>query len=264
MGLAKEHKPKLIIAGASAYSRIIDFAKFREVADSVGAYLMVDMAHIAGLVASGHHPSPFPHAHVVTSTTHKTLRGARGGIILANDSELGKKFNSAVFPGSQGGPLMHQIAGKAVAFGEALKPEFKSYIEQVIKNAQILAKTLIDNNLKIYSGGTDNHLMLVDLKPFGITGVQAEKALDRVGITCNKNSLPFDKEKPTVTSGIRLGTPAITSRGFKEKETIIVGESIISVLKGLKQNGEENNHALESKVLNTILELSKKFPIYSS
>jgi glycine hydroxymethyltransferase len=262
LSLAQTHKPKLILAGASAYSRVIDFPKFREIADAVGAFFMVDMAHIAGLVATGQHPSPLPHAHVVTSTTHKTLRGARGGLILSNHVDIGKKINSAVFPGLQGGPLMHQIAGKAVAFGEALQPEFKTYIKNVVENAQTLAQTLIDGDLKIYSGGTDTHLMLVDLRPFNITGIKAEEALDRAGITCNKNSLPFDNEKPTITSGIRLGTPAITTRGFGKEETSIIGRAIIDVLKGLSQNGEDNNKSVEEKNLKIVLELCEKFPLY--
>ena len=260
--LAKEHKPKLIIAGGSGYSRIWDFEAFRRIADSVGAYLMVDMAHFAGLVAAGLHPSPFPHAHVVTTTTHKTLRGPRGGLILANDEELGKKLNSAVFPGLQGGPLMHVIAAKAVAFGEALTPEFKAYQQRVKDNAQTLAKTLVDAGLAIVSGGTENHLMLVDLRPKKITGKAAEAALGRAHITCNKNGIPFDPEKPFVTSGIRLGTPAATSRGFGVEEFKQVGGLIVEVLDGLSAKGEEANAATEAAVKDKVHALTAKFPIY--
>jgi glycine hydroxymethyltransferase len=260
--LAKEHKPKLIIAGGSGYSRIWDFEGFRRIADSVGAYLMVDMAHFAGLVAAGLHPSPFPHAHVVTTTTHKTLRGPRGGMILANDEELGKKLNSAVFPGLQGGPLMHVIAAKAVAFGEALTPEFKAYQQRVKDNAQALAKTLVDAGLAIVSGGTENHLMLVDLRPKKITGKAAEAALGRAHITCNKNGIPFDPEKPFVTSGIRLGTPAATSRGFGVEEFKQVGGLIVEVLDGLSAKGEEGNAATEAAVKDKVHALTAKFPIY--
>ena len=260
--LAKEHKPKLIIAGGSGYSRIWDFEGFRRIADSVGAYLMVDMAHFAGLVAAGLHPSPFPHAHVVTTTTHKTLRGPRGGMILANDEELGKKLNSAVFPGLQGGPLMHVIAAKAVAFGEALTPEFKAYQQRVKDNAQTLAKTLVDAGLAIVSGGTENHLMLVDLRPKKITGKAAEAALGRAHITCNKNGIPFDPEKPFVTSGIRLGTPAATSRGFGVEEFRQVGGLIVEVLDGLSAKGEEGNAATEAAVKDKVHALTAKFPIY--
>jgi len=260
--LAKEHKPKLIIAGGSGYSRIWDFEGFRRIADSVGAYLMVDMAHFAGLVAAGLHPSPFPHAHVVTTTTHKTLRGPRGGMILANDEELGKKLNSAVFPGLQGGPLMHVIAAKAVAFGEALTPEFKAYQQRVKDNAQTLAKTLVDAGLAIVSGGTENHLMLVDLRPKKITGKAAEAALGRAHITCNKNGIPFDPEKPFVTSGIRLGTPAATSRGFGVDEFKQVGGLIVEVLDGLSAKGEEGNAATEAAVKDKVHALTAKFPIY--
>ncbi|PPD02430.1 MAG: serine hydroxymethyltransferase, partial [Methylocystis sp.] len=231
--LANEHKPKLIIAGGSGYSRIWDFEGFRKIADSVGAYFMVDMAHFAGLVAAGLHPSPLPHAHVVTTTTHKTLRGPRGGMVLTNDEAIAKKINSAVFPGLQGGPLMHVIAGKAVAFGEALTPQFKTYQQQVKDNAQMLAQTLVDAGLAIVSGGTDNHLMLVDLRPKKITGKAAEAALGRAHITCNKNGIPFDPEKPFVTSGIRLGSPAATSRGFGQNEFKQVGQMIVEVLDGL-------------------------------
>ncbi len=260
--LAKEHKPKLIIAGGSGYSRIWDFEAFRRIADSVGAYLMVDMAHFAGLVAAGLHPSPFPHAHVVTTTTHKTLRGPRGGMILANDEELGKKLNSAVFPGLQGGPLMHVIAAKAVAFGEALTPEFKAYQQRVKDNAQTLAKTLVDAGLAIVSGGTENHLMLVDLRPKKVTGKAAEAALGRAHITCNKNGIPFDPEKPFVTSGIRLGTPAATSRGFGVEEFKQVGGLIVEVLDGLSSKGEEGNAATEAAVKEKVHVLTAKFPIY--
>ena len=260
--LAKEHKPKLIIAGGSGYSRIWDFEGFRRIADSVGAYLMVDMAHFAGLVAAGLHPSPFPHAHVVTTTTHKTLRGPRGGMILCNDEDIGKKLNSAVFPGLQGGPLMHVIAAKAVAFGEALQPEFKAYQQRVKDNAQVLAKTLVDAGLAIVSGGTDNHLMLVDLRPKKITGKAAEAALGRAHITCNKNGIPFDPEKPFVTSGIRLGTPAATSRGFGVDEFKQVGGLIVEVLDGLSAKGEEGNAATEAAVKDKVHALTAKFPIY--
>jgi glycine hydroxymethyltransferase len=260
--LAKEHKPKIIIAGGSGYSRIWDFEAFRKIADSVGAYFMVDMAHFAGLVAAGLHPSPFPHAHVVTTTTHKTLRGPRGGMVLTNDEEIAKKINSAVFPGLQGGPLMHVIAGKAVAFGEALKPEFKVYQQQVKDNAQTLAKTLVDAGLAIVSGGTDNHLMLVDLRPKKITGKAAEAALGRAHITCNKNGIPFDPEKPFVTSGIRLGSPAATSRGFGTAEFKQVGGFIVEVLDGLSTKGEEGNAATEAAVKEKVHALTAKFPIY--
>jgi len=260
--LAKEHKPKIIIAGGSGYSRIWDFEAFRRIADSVGAYLMVDMAHFAGLVAAGLHPSPFPHAHVVTTTTHKTLRGPRGGLILCNDEDLGKKLNSAVFPGMQGGPLMHVIAAKAVAFGEALTPEFKAYQQRVKENAQILAQTLVDAGLAIVSGGTDNHLMLVDLRPKKITGKAAEAALGRAHITCNKNGIPFDPEKPFVTSGIRLGEPAATSRGFGKEEFKQVGMLIVEVLDGLSSKGEEGNAATEAAVKDKVHALTAKFPIY--
>ncbi len=260
--LAKEHKPKIIIAGGSGYSRIWDFAAFRKICDEVGAYFMVDMAHFAGLVAAGLHPSPFPHAHVVTTTTHKTLRGPRGGMVLTNDEDIAKKINSAVFPGLQGGPLMHVIAGKAVAFGEALRPEFKAYQQQVKDNAQTLAKTLVDAGLAIVSGGTENHLMLVDLRPKKITGKAAEAALGRAHITCNKNGIPFDPEKPFVTSGIRLGSPAATSRGFKTEEFKQVGGMIVEVLDGLSAKGEEGNAANEAAVKEKVHALTAKFPIY--
>jgi glycine hydroxymethyltransferase len=260
--LAKEHKPKIIIAGGSGYSRIWDFEAFRKIADSVGAYFMVDMAHFAGLVAAGLHPSPFPHAHVVTTTTHKTLRGPRGGLVLTNDEDIAKKINSAVFPGLQGGPLMHVIAGKAVAFGEALKPEFKAYQQQVKDNARVLAETLVAGGFAIVSGGTENHLMLVDLRPKKITGKAAEAALGRAHITCNKNGIPFDPEKPFVTSGIRLGSPAATSRGFGAAEFKQVGGFIVEVLDGLAAKGEEGNAANEAAVKEKVHALTAKFPIY--
>ncbi|MGD9657708.1 MAG: serine hydroxymethyltransferase [Methylocystis sp.] len=260
--LAKEHKPKMIIAGGSGYSRIWDFEGFRKIADSVGAFFMVDMAHFAGLVAAGLHPSPFPHAHIVTTTTHKTLRGPRGGMVLTNDEDIAKKINSAVFPGLQGGPLMHVIAGKAVAFGEALTPQFKAYQQQVKDNAQTLAQTLVDAGLAIVSGGTDNHLMLVDLRPKKITGKAAEAALGRAHITCNKNGIPFDPEKPFVTSGIRLGSPAATSRGFGQDEFKAVGKMIVEVLDGLSSRGEEANAAAEAAVKEKVPALTAMFPIY--
>lgn len=260
--LALEHKPALIIAGGSAYSPIIDFAKFRAIADEVGAFFHVDMAHFAGLVAGGAHPSPFPHAHVATTTTHKTLRGPRGGMVLTNDEALAKKINSAVFPGLQGGPLMHVIAGKAVAFGEALTPAYKVYIRQVVENAKALAENLRSNGFNIVSGGTETHLMLVDLRPKGVTGNIAEKALGRAFITCNKNGVPFDPEKPMVTSGIRLGTPAATTRGFGVAEFQTVGNLITEVLDGLKQNGEEGNADVEAAVKEKVIELTSRFPIY--
>jgi glycine hydroxymethyltransferase len=260
--LATEHQPKLIIAGGSAIPRIIDFARMREIADSVGAYLLVDMAHFAGLVAAGIYPSPFPHAHVATTTTHKTLRGPRGGMIVTNDEALAKKFNSAIFPGIQGGPLMHVIAGKAVAFGEALRPEFKSYQEQVVKNAQALADQLMKGGLDIVSGGTDSHLMLVDLRPKGVKGNATEKALERAHMTCNKNGIPFDPEKPMVTSGVRLGTPAGTTRGFGEAEFRQVADWIVEVVDGLATNGDEGNAAVEAKVRAEVEALCDKFPMY--
>ncbi len=259
--LAREHKPRLIIAGGSAYPRFIDFARFREIADEVGAYFQVDMAHFAGLVAAGVHPSPLPHAHVVTTTTHKTLRGARGGMILSNDPELGKKINSAAFPGLQGGPLEHAIAAKAAAFGEALKPSFKLYAQQVVDNAKTLAAVLLENGFAIVSGGTDTHLMLVDLRPKKLTGKDAEASLDRAGITCNKNGVPFDPEKPTVTSGIRLGTPAATTRGFGTAEFRQVGELITRVLDGLAANPEDNG-AVEKVVRGEVVALCRRFPVY--
>jgi glycine hydroxymethyltransferase len=258
--LALEHRPKMIIAGGSAIPRIIDFARFRRIADQVGAYLFVDMAHIAGLVAGGVHPSPLPHAHVVTATTHKTLRGPRGGIILTNDLELGKKFNSAVFPGTQGGPLEHVIAAKAVAFGEALRPDFKRYSAQVVENAKVLAATLASRGCAIVSGGTDNHLVLVDLRPKGLTGKVVEIALDHAFITCNKNAIPFDPEKPAVTSGIRLGTPALTTRGFGTQEFAQVGTLIGDVLDALAA-GEEDGPAFD-RVRAGVTELCQRFPIY--
>ncbi|MEM6834459.1 MAG: serine hydroxymethyltransferase [Pseudomonadota bacterium] len=262
--LAKEHQPTLIIAGGSAYPRQIDFARFRAIADGIGAYLMVDMAHISGLVATGAHPSPFPHAHVVTTTTHKTLRGPRGGMILTNDDALGKKFNSAVFPGLQGGPLMHVIAAKAVAFGEALQPDFKDYIETVIENAQILANTLKASGCDIVAGGTDTHVVLVDLRPKGITGKMADEALERAHITCNKNGVPFDPEPPFVTSGIRLGSPAGTTRGFGAGEFRQIGEMIAKVVDGLAAHGEEGNAPVEAEVREKVSALCKAFPIYNA
>ena len=260
--LANEHQPKLLIAGGSAIPRQIDFARMREIADSVGAYLLVDMAHFAGLVAGGHHPSPFPHAHVATTTTHKTLRGPRGGMILSNDENIAKKVNSAIFPGIQGGPLMHVIAGKAVAFGEALRPEFKDYTAQVIKNAQALADQLMAGGLDIVTGGTDTHVMLVDLRPKGVKGNATEKALGRANITCNKNGIPFDPEKPMVTSGIRLGTPAGTTRGFGEAEFRKIADWIVEVVDGLAQNGEDGNAAVEAKVKAEVIAFCADFPIY--
>ena len=259
--LAREHRPRLIIAGGSAYPRILDFARFRRIADEVGAYFQADMAHFAGLVAGGVHPSPLPHAHVVTTTTHKTLRGARGGMILSNDLDLGKKINSAAFPGLQGGPLMHAIAGKAVALGEALEPSFKVYTQAVVDNARTLARNLLDNGFDIVTGGTDTHLMLVDLRPKGLTGKAAEASLDRAGITCNKNGVPFDPEKPTITSGIRLGTPAATTRGFGPAEFRQVGEMITRVLDGLVANLDDNA-AVESEVRDEVRALCRRFPIY--
>jgi glycine hydroxymethyltransferase len=260
--LAAEHKPRLIIAGGSAYSRFWDFARFREIADSIGAIFMVDMAHFAGLVAGGAHPSPFPHAHVVTSTTHKTLRGPRGGLVLTNDEDIAKKINSAVFPGMQGGPLMHVVAAKAVAFGEALKPGFKAYAQQVVDNAKALARAVADGGFRIVSGGTDNHLMLVDLRPKGLTGKAAEAALGRAHITCNKNGVPFDTASPFITSGIRLGSPAATSRGFGADEFAQVGKMIVEALDGLAKNGEAGNGAVEANVKARATELTRRFPIY--
>jgi len=260
--LANEHKPKLIIAGGSAYPRIIDFARFRKIADAVGAFFMVDMAHFAGLVAGGAHPSPLPHAHVVTTTTHKTLRGPRGGMILSNDLELGKKINSSIFPGIQGGPLMHVIAGKAVAFGEALTPEFKTYAAAVRDGAKALAETLVGQGLDIVSGGTDTHLMLVDLRPKKLTGKLAEASLERAGITCNKNAIPFDPEKPAITSGVRLGTPAGTTRGFGIAEWKLIGQYIGEVLDGLAAH-QDDNGKVEAAVRRKVLDLCERFPIYA-
>ncbi|MGI9390041.1 MAG: serine hydroxymethyltransferase [Boseongicola sp.] len=260
---ALEHKPKLIIAGGTAYSRTWDWAAFRAIADEIGAWLMVDMAHIAGLVAGDQHPSPVPHAHVVTSTTHKSLRGPRGGLILTNDEAVAKKVNSAVFPGLQGGPLMHVIAAKAVAFGEALEPSFKSYAAQVVANARAMADELMKGGINVVSGGTDNHLMLADLRPKGVTGKATEAALGRARITCNKNGVPFDPEKPFVTSGIRLGTPAGTTRGFGEAEFRQIARWIVEVVDGLATNGEGGNAEVEARVQNGVLKLCEKFPIYS-
>ncbi len=260
--LATEHQPKMIIAGGSAIPRIIDFARMRAIADSIGAYLLVDMAHVAGLVAAGLYPSPFPHAHVATTTTHKTLRGPRGGMILTNDEALAKKFNSAIFPGIQGGPLMHVIAAKAVAFGEALLPGFKTYQAQVIKNAQALADQLMKGGLDIVTGGTDTHLMLVDLRPKGVKGNATEKALGRAHITCNKNGIPFDTEKPTITSGVRLGTPAGTTRGFGEPEFRQIGDWIVEVVDGLAANGEDGNAQVEAAVRAKVAALCAQYPIY--
>ena len=260
--IALATKPKMIIAGYSAYSRHLDFKRFREIADKVGAYLMADIAHIAGLVVTGHHPSPFPHAHVATSTTHKTLRGPRGGIILANDEELGKKFNSAIFPGLQGGPLMHVIAAKAVAFGEALRPAFKEYIAQVMKNASVMADTLTARGYKILSGGTDNHMFILDLRPQNLTGKVAAHALDEAGITCNKNSVPNDPTSPFVTSGLRFGSPAMTTRGFKETEAELVANIIADILDALQKNPDDIAHASEHSH-NTVIELCSRFPMYS-
>jgi len=260
--LATQHKPKLIVAGGSAIPRQIDFKRMREIADSVGAYLHVDMAHFAGLVAAGEHPSPFPHAHVATTTTHKTLRGPRGGMIVTNDAALAKKFNSAIFPGIQGGPLMHVIAAKAVAFGEALKPEFKTYIQNVIANAQALSDQLIKGGLDTVTHGTDTHVLLVDLRLKGVKGNATEKALGRANITCNKNGVPFDPEKPAVTSGIRLGSPAGTTRGFGESEFRQIADWIIEVVDGLAAHGEEGNAAVEAKVRSEVAKLCAGFPIY--
>ncbi|MCV6597289.1 MAG: serine hydroxymethyltransferase [Mangrovicoccus sp.] len=260
--LAKEHQPKLLIAGGSAIPRQIDFAKMREIADSVGAYLMVDMAHFAGLVAGGAHPSPFPHAHVATTTTHKTLRGPRGGMILTDDETIAKKVNSAIFPGIQGGPLMHVIAAKAVAFGEALRPEFQTYAKQVIANAQALADQLHKGGLATVTGGTDTHVLLVDLRPKGVKGNATEAALGRAHITCNKNGIPFDPEKPMVTSGIRLGSPAGTTRGFAEAEFRQIADWIVEVVDGLASNGAEANDAVEAKVKAEVAELCARFPLY--
>ncbi len=261
--LAMEHKPKIIIAGGSAYPRTLDFPKFREICDKVGALLMVDMAHFAGLVAAGVHPSPFPYADIATTTTHKTLRGPRGGMILTNDEAIAKKINSAVFPGLQGGPLMHVIAAKAVAFGEALRPEFKDYSARVVANARVLAETLVSRGFDIVAGGTDTHLMLVDMRAKGLTGVAAEAALENARMTCNKNGVPFDPEKPTVTSGIRLGTPAGTTRGFGEAEFREIGNLIADVLDGVAANPDDNA-AVEAKAAEAVGRLCRDFPIYSN
>jgi glycine hydroxymethyltransferase len=260
--LAKEHRPKLILAGGSAYARHWDFARFRQICDAVGAYFFVDIAHFAGLVAGGAHPSPFPHAHVVSTTTHKTLRGPRGGMILTNDEDIAKKVNSAIFPGLQGGPLMHVIAAKAVAFHEALTPEFRNYAHAVVANAKALAETIVAGGYALVSGGTDNHLMLVDLRPKGLTGKGAEAALGRAHITCNKNGVPFDPEKPMITSGVRLGSPAATSRGFGVAEFKKVGELIVEALDGLARSGESGNAGVEAKVREGVAELTRRFPIY--
>ena len=260
--LARDHEPELIIAGGSAYPRVIDFARFREIADEVGARLMVDMAHFAGLVAAGLHPNPVKYAHVVTSTTHKTLRGPRGGLILSDDESLSKKINSAVFPGLQGGPLMHVIAAKAVAFGEALQPGFKAYAQAVIDNSKTLAATLASRGVDIVSGGTDTHLSLIDLRPKGLTGKSAEASLERANITCNKNAIPFDPEKPAVTSGLRVGSPAATTRGFGEKEFVLVAELMADVLDGLARTREDNS-AAEARVRKEVLALCAEFPIYT-
>ncbi len=261
--LAEEHRPKLIVAGGSAYPRILDFKRFREIADSIGAYLMVDMAHFAGLVAGGAHPSPLPHAHVVTTTTHKTLRGPRGGMVLTNDEAIAKKINSALFPGLQGGPLMHVIAAKAVAFGEALRPAFRTYAHDVAANARALSTRLMERGVDIVSGGTDTHLMLVDLRPKGLTGKDTEAALERAGITCNKNGVPFDPQKPMITSGVRLGTPAGTTRGFGIAEFELVGDLIGDVLDGMA-GGAEPDPGVEQAVLKQVQELCARFPIYGA
>ena len=260
--LAEQHRPKVIVTGGSAYPRIIEFARFRAIADRVGAKLMFDMAHFAGLIAGGVHPSPFPHAHVVTSTTHKTLRGPRGGFVLTNDEDLAKKINSAVFPGSQGGPLMHVVAAKAVAFGEALRPAFRSYAKAVVDNAKVLAQLLESRGLAMVSSGTDTHLLLVDLRPKRLTGKVAESALGRAHITCNKNGIPFDPEKPTITSGIRLGTPAGTTRGFGVGEFRQIGDMIADVLDALSQKGVEQESVVEAAVREKVKRLVARFPIY--
>ncbi|MCG8562351.1 MAG: serine hydroxymethyltransferase [Hyphomicrobiales bacterium] len=259
--LAREHKPKIIIAGGSAYPRIIDFRRFREIADEVGAYLMVDMAHFAGLVAAGVHPSPLPHAHIVTSTTHKTLRGPRGGLILTDHEDVAKKVNSAIFPGMQGGPFMHIIAAKAVAFNEALRPEFKLYAQSIVENARAFSEALADGGLDLVAGGTDTHLLLADLRPKGLTGNVAEDALGRANITCNKNAVPFDPEKPQITSGVRFGTPAGTSRGFGVPEFKTIAALILEVLDGLAANGPGANAEAENTVKDRVLELCARFPI---
>ena len=259
--LAIEHKPTLIIAGGSAYPRNIDFKKFREIADKIEAYLLVDMAHYSGLVAAKEYPDPLPHAHVVTSTTHKTIRGPRGGMILSNDLDLGKKFNSSVFPGLQGGPLMHVIAAKAVAFGEALQPEFKTYIQQVKKNASILGEVLMSNGIDIVTGGTDSHMVLVDLRSKNVTGKDAEESLERAGMTCNKNGVANDPNPPTITSGIRLGSPAATTRGFKEEEFKFIGEKISTIINALSSSNADISMT-ESSILKDVTELCSNFPIY--
>ena len=261
--LAIENKPKLIIAGASAYSRHIDFEKIRVIADKVGAYFLADIAHYSGLIAAGQYPNPLHYAHAATTTTHKTLRGPRGGMILSNDLELGKLFDKAIFPGIQGGPLMHVIAAKAAAFGEALKPSFKEYVIQIIKNAKILADELENQGVKIVSGGTDSHVILCDLRPFNITGKISEESLDRAGITCNKNTVPYDTQKPFITSGLRIGTPAITTRGFKEKEMVKIGKLIGKILKAISKN-PDNLHIIEEEVKKEVITLCKEFPLYSS
>lgn len=260
--LAREHKPRLIIAGGSAYPRVIDYQRFRAIADEVGAYFMVDMAHYAGLIAGGVYPNPLPFADVVTTTTHKTLRGPRGGLVLTNDEEIAKKINSAIFPGLQGGPLMHVVAAKAVAFGEALRPEFKVYAQQVLDNARALSKVLIDGGLDIVSGGTDSHLVLVDLRPKNLTGKAAEKSLEHAGMTCNKNGVPFDPQKPMVTSGVRLGSPAATTRGFGVAEFEEVGRMIVEVLDGLAASNSGDNAAVEAAVRERVTALCRRFPIY--
>lgn len=260
--LAVQERPKLIIAGATVYSRVIDWARFRQIADKVGAYLMADIAHYSGLIAAGVYPSPIEYADVVTTTTHKSIRGPRGGLVLTNNEEIAKKINSAMFPGLQGGPLMHVIAAKAVAFGEALKPEFKAYAQAVIDNARVLAATIQKGGLDIVSGGTDSHVFSVDLRKFGVNGKQAQEALDRAGLTCNKNTIPFDPEKPMIGSGIRLGTPAGTTRGFGTKEFEMIGEMIIRVLKDFVKNGEDGNKAVEQQVRKEVVALCQKFPIY--
>jgi glycine hydroxymethyltransferase len=260
--LALEHKPQMIIAGGSAIPRVIDFARIREIADKVGAYVLADVAHFAGLIAAGEYPNPMPHVHAATTTTHKTLRGPRGGLILTNDEALAKKFNSAIFPGIQGGPLMHVIAAKAVAFGEALDPSFKTYQQQVIKNAQALADQLHKGGLDTVTHGTDTHVMLVDLRPKGVKGNATEKALGRAHITCNKNGVPFDEEKPMITSGIRLGSPAGTTRGFGEQEFRQIGDWINAVVDGLAANGEDGNADVEARVKAEVTDLCARFPIY--
>jgi glycine hydroxymethyltransferase len=262
--LAAEHKPRIIIAGGSAYPRIIDFAKFREIADSVGAIFMVDMAHFAGLVAAGVHPSPLAHAHVVTTTTHKTLRGPRGGLILTNDEDIAKRINSAMFPGLQGGPLMHIIAAKAVAFGEALRPSFTTYAQNVVANARALGESITSAGYGLVTGGTDTHLILVELRPKKLTGKVAEAALGRANITCNKNAVPFDPEKPFVTSGVRLGSPAGTTRGFGQAEFHEIGRMIAEVLDGVVANGDKGNGQVEARVQREAIELCERFPIYST